>query len=261
MFRLHESFTFLTFKAVYSLQDVRMYLLFRAVDPLLLYIFFASMGASILGSEYIHFIVIGNIFFITARTFFFGLIGMFRYERQFGTLGLNVCAPTSTFTLILRRLLIPFIDSLFVILVSLMYAYVIFGIQIKWTSLPALVIFILVLLFSSGALALISASISLTFKDINLFTNVIIGGMQILCGVYFPITLLPHFVQLISTWLPLTNSIIGIRFILEGKPFGDTYVYLLKELIIGFLLFIVAAIMIKMMEGIAKRSGSLVEIE
>jgi ABC-2 type transport system permease protein len=97
MMKLQNSFTFLTYKAVYSLQDIRSFLIFRALDPLLLYLFFASLGAAILGPEYIQFIIIGNIIFISARTCLLNLIGMFKHEREIGTLGLNIAGSSSVF--------------------------------------------------------------------------------------------------------------------------------------------------------------------
>ncbi|MGG0720176.1 ABC transporter permease [Robertmurraya massiliosenegalensis] len=258
---LQGNFTFLTYKAVYSLQDIKSYLLFRALDPLMLYLFFATFGAAILGPEYIQFIIVGNVIFICGRTFLLSLIGMFLSERRLGTLGLNICSPTSTFNLIIRRLMIPFIDSLFVIVVSFLYAYVIFDVKIHLSIVPFLAMFIVVLLLSTGALSLVAASISLAFKNINLFTNVIIGLMQVLCGVYFPITLFPNAVQQISAWLPMTNTIIGIRNILEGETFSQNLIYVGKEFLIGIILFGIAAILIKIMENIAKKTGALLEIE
>jgi ABC-2 type transport system permease protein len=226
MMKLQNSFTFLTYKAVYSLQDIKSYLIFRVLDPLLLYLFFAPLGAAILGPDYIKFIIIANIIFISARTCLLNLIGMFKNERENGTLGLNIAGSSSVLSLISRRLVIPFLDSLFVIVISFLYAYVLFGVKIDLKMIPALLLIIIVVLFSSSALALIAASISLAFRNVNLFNNLIIGAMQILCGVNFPIILFPNYVQNISYNLPLTNAIIGIRNIIDGAHLNANYHYL-----------------------------------
>lgn len=245
---------------MYSLQDMKTYLLFRAIDPLMLYLFFALFGAAILGSDYIEFIIIGNIVFISSRTFLLNLIAMFKYERQTGTLGLNIASPTSTLQLLCRRLMIPFIDSLFVIAVSCVYAYFLFGIRMELSLIPYLCIVLLVLLFSSGSLALLVASISLAFKDVNLLLNSIIGAMQIFCGVYFSITLFPHYVEVVCSWLPMTNSIIAIRDMVNGEVVFP-YPLVLKEFLIGVVILVMASVSIKIMETIAKKTGALLEIE
>lgn len=184
---------------------------------------------------------------------------MFKNERENGTLGLNIAGSSSVLSLISRRLVIPFLDSLFVIIISFIYAYVLFGVKIDLKMIPALLLIIIIVLFSSSALALIAASISLAFKNVNLFNNLIIGAMQILCGVNFPIILFPNYVQNISYNLPLTNAIIGIRNVIEGAPLSANYHYLLKELFIGSCLFVIALILIKIMESVARKSGSLLE--
>jgi ABC-2 type transport system permease protein len=257
----NQNFTFLTFKAVHSLQDIKSYILFRALDPLLLYLFFSTMGAAILGTEYIQFIVIGNIVMVSARTYLTSLIGMFKYERQSGTLGLNIASSTSTLELVLRRLFIPFLDSLFVMIVSFLYAYFIFNVDITWSMIPSLFTFILAVLFSISAMTLIASSISLTFKNVNLFMNLVIGLMQIVCGVNFPISLFPGFVQSISMNLPMTNAILGIRNILEGASLSSNLSLLSKELLIGTVLFVIAYILIMVMENIAKKTGALLEMD
>jgi ABC-2 type transport system permease protein len=261
MKHLEHNFTFLTFKAIHSLQDIKSYIIFRALDPLLLYLFFSTMGAAILGTEYIQFIVIGNIVMVSARTYLTSLIGMFKYERQSGTLGLNIASSTSTLELVLRRLFIPFLDSLFVMFISFLYAFFIFNVAITWSMIPSLFVFILAVLFSISAMTLIASSISLTLKNVNLFMNLVIGLMQIVCGINFPISLFPRIVQNISMNLPMTNSILGIRNILEGASLSSNLSLLSKELLIGSILFVFAFVLIMVMENLAKKTGALLEMD
>jgi ABC-2 type transport system permease protein len=174
---------------------------------------------------------------------------------------LNIASSTSTLELILRRLFIPFLDSLFVMIVSLMYAYFIFNVDITWSMIPSLFLFIIAVLFSISAMTLIASSISLTFKNVNLFMNLVIGMMQIVCGINFPITLFPTVIQSISMNLPMTNTILGIRNILEGATLQSNISLLYKEVLIGAVLFIMAYILIMVMENIAKKTGALLEMD
>ncbi|MDM5335820.1 ABC transporter permease [Fictibacillus enclensis] len=249
----------ITWKAVFPIQDIKSYLAFRLVEPLIFYLFFAYMGAAILGTEYIQFIIIGNILFVLVKNNIYNLLQMFRYEKFVGTLSLNVSYQSRMVFLLLHRSYISILDSTLLFLISGLYARFVFGIEIPINKLGYLLISILILMITSVALGLIIAAVSLLMKDANLLLNLAISVVQIMCGVNFPLTSFPYILQKISLFMPLTNGILGVRLILEAKEFTAYYPYLVKELIIGSALVLLALLLIKVMEHFAKEKGVLFE--
>jgi ABC-2 type transport system permease protein len=55
------------------------------------------------------------------------------------------------------------------------------------------------------------ASLVITVKEANAFVFLIRGLVMIFCGITFPITLLPGWMQTIAAWLPQTYLIHGMR--------------------------------------------------
>jgi len=55
------------------------------------------------------------------------------------------------------------------------------------------------------------ASLVITVKEANAFVFLIRGLVMIFCGITFPVTILPDWMQAFSRWLPQTYLIHGMR--------------------------------------------------
>ncbi|CAM3772000.1 ABC transporter permease [Mesobacillus zeae] len=254
------SFTFLSFKALYSYNSLKLFIFFRFLDPFIHYLFFAMITTSIVGSEYLTYVILGNIAFYTGRELFQNFISIFRYERRFGTLSLNVAAPLPTFVILIKKSVVPLLDSLFIFIISVLMAYVMFDVSFSWQSFWLLCGAGVIMVFALFGAALLIAGISLLFSNVNLFVNLLFAGFQLLCGVNFPVSLLPDFLQNISNILPLTHSVELIRDIQAGQN-ERIYHLALAELSIGAVYFIIAILLIGLMEKYAKQTGRLFDNE
>jgi len=141
------NFTYLSYRSLYTIRDMKSLILFRIIDPLLHYMFFSILAISIIGTDYINFIIIGNTMFITAQTMIVNLLTMFRYEKLYGTIELNVVTPTAFIMIILRKSIIPIIDSLFIFIISIFLIAIFFNINLPIINLPYLALTIAVSLF------------------------------------------------------------------------------------------------------------------
>ncbi|PEC17507.1 hypothetical protein COD96_12840 [Bacillus thuringiensis] len=250
------NFSYLAFKSSYSFQTVKLLILFRIIDPLLHYCFFYTLAISIADKKYITYILLGNLVFLMARTMISNLLSMFRSERLFGTLELNVAAPTSLFMIILKKSIIPLLDSLLIFLVSLFMLATIFNISFPFSSLPYVLITVIVGLFSLLGISLLFAGLGLLFTNVNLFFNLTLAIFQIFCGVNFPIDLLPSFLSTLSQFIPITHTVEAFRLLYEGE-FQNIGEILQKEIMIGAIYFLISVLLIKFMLNLSKRNGSL----
>ena len=250
------NFTYLSYKSLYSFQTFKELLLFRIVDPLLHYLFFATIALSLIDTDYLEFILLGNLIFMMSQTMIINLITMFRTEKLLGTLELNVAAPMPLIIIIIKKSIIPILDALLVFIISLTLLSFIFGISFPISSITYLILTILVVLFSLLSVSLILASLGLLFSNVNLFLNLILSIFQIFCGVNFSTNLLPSFLKNFSDYLPTTHVIQAIRyFYAENYQIGLQF--LVNEFYIGLIYFFIALILIRIMEFLSKINGSL----
>ncbi|MFS0865434.1 ABC transporter permease [Fredinandcohnia sp. 179-A 10B2 NHS] len=251
-------FTYLSYKALYSYQTIRLFLLFRILDPVMHFLFFATLAGALVGSGYLSYVVLGNIAYYTAHTMIINFMTMFRMERRFGTLELNIAAPLSTLLIIIRKSVVPLVDGILVFIIGLGIANFLFDVSFSLDSLAYLGITFVVMIFSLFSISLLLGGMALLFSNINLFLNLVLAFFQVFCGVNFSVTLFPTSLEHFARLLPLTHSIEALRFI-QGGTFDSVSSLLWTEVRIGFVYLIFAIFLVKIMETVAKRNGALLK--
>jgi ABC-type multidrug transport system permease subunit len=83
-----------------------------------------------------------------------------------------------------------------------------------------------------------------------------IASFQVFCGVNFSVSLLPGQMEAVARVLPLTNSIEAIRSIYQLET-NTVNPLLVNELMVGATYFIIAFMLVNMMERLARRQGAL----
>jgi ABC-2 type transport system permease protein len=249
-------FTYLSYKALYSYQTLKMFILFRVLDPMLNLLFFAVLAHSLVGSDYLTYVVLGNVAYFTAHTMLINFMTMFRTERQYGTLELNIAAPLSTLFIIIRKSVVPLLDGIFVFIVGIVIAHFLFGISFPWDSFGYIALTMIVMIFALTSISLLFAGVALLFSNINLFLNLVLAFFQVFCGANFSVTLFPSLLEKFARILPLTHSIEALRSIHSGK-IEAVHSLLLTEVKIGIVYLVLAIFFIKIMESAAKRNGAL----
>ncbi|WP_100012029.1 ABC transporter permease [Lentibacillus sediminis] len=259
MFWIHKyGFTNLSYKALYSFQSIRLFILFRIVDPVMHYFFYATLVSAMIGSDYLSFVVIGNIASYTCHTIMINFMTMFRFERRYGTLELNIASPTPTLWIIIRKAVVPLLDGMFVFAIGLLIGWVIFGVALPLNQIGNVFVLFVVTLFSILSFSLLFACLSLLFSNVNLFLNLALAIFQVFCGVNFSVTLLPSGLEFFARILPLTHSIEALRSIYGIESFA-IYPLLGKELLIGFCYLIVSLLFVSVMEKAARKRGALLK--
>ncbi len=257
MFLINKfGFTHLSYKALYSFQTIKLFILFRIVDPFMHYLFFATLASSLVGSDYLKYVVIGNIAYYTCQTMMINFMNMFRLERRYGTLELNIASPTPTLLIIARKGIVPLLDGLFVFVVGLTIGTLLFDVTFSPNQIGNLLLVFIITLFSILCFSLLFASISLLFSNVNLFLNITMAVFQVFCGVNFSVTLLPEGLEAIARILPLTHSIEALRSIYNLETYALAPL-LVKELIIGICYLVVSISMVSVMEKYARKNGAL----
>lgn len=210
------------------------------------------------GGEYLPFVIIGIAFggqlANTLRDFSSNL----RQEQLMGTLEMILATPTKLSTIIISMELWSLIYTSIVIFIYLLCGILFFGVNFTNANFfAALIIFILTIISFNG-LGIISASFIMVFKKgdpISALIGILFG---LFGGIYFPITIMPIGLQVISHFLPITYSLRALRHaLLQGYSFKMLLPDISMLLLFCVILFPLSIQIFKYAVKRAKIEGSL----
>jgi ABC-2 type transport system permease protein len=189
------------------------------------------------GGNYFAFLLIGIAFSRYLSVALHGFSGGLRRAQSEGTLEAMLMTPTRASVVAFGSSLWSYIRTTLDVLVYLVVGGLFLGVDLQGNVLAAVIVFLLsVVAFS--AIGVISASIILIIKRGDPVIWVFSTVSSLLGGVYYPITILPGWVQGLARLLPITYSLRALRLaLLQGAPLADLVGDLL--ILMGFCLVLI----------------------
>jgi len=139
-----------------------------------------------------------------------------------GTLEAMLVTPTSLSTIVFASTLYQFSVALLEILLYLGFGFMFFGMSLSQANLPATAVLLVLALLSHLPIGILSAGFILIFKRGDPVTLILGHVSALLGGVYFPLQVLPQWVQNVAQFLPFTHALEGLRqAVLNGKGLGE----------------------------------------
>jgi ABC-2 type transport system permease protein len=169
-------------------------------------VFTKTTGAT----DFIGYIVIGTTVWMWQNIVLWDVGFSLRNEQMRGTLESNWLSPTWRFSYLLGHTGPQIISMAMFVLITAVEFGLLFGVKLHGSIWLAS----LVMLFSIPAvygLGFAFASLVITLKEANAFVFLVRGLVMIFCGITFPISLLPGWMQSVAAWLPQTYMIHGMR--------------------------------------------------
>lgn len=204
------------------------------------------------------FIYLGWAVYMWITTMVWGPGSSLRKERMQGSLESLFLTPVSRFTLLFApptAQLLP--AALQFTAVGLMMRYV-FGVPLGLAEIAggvAVVCGSIPVLFALGALVNVSV---MRMRDSNGLNSAIRGLIGVLCGISYPIAVLPDWVRPISHALPITEVIDSLRSaVLRDAAFGDTGQRVATMLAVGVGIGAVAVLLLHLTLRNARRTGRM----
>ncbi len=223
----------------------------RMVDP-------ATAGFD--GIEPFPWLLVGIAFQLYFSTALYSFSAKVRSEQVLGTLEAMLVSPTPTSVVIFSSTAWDFTWGALRLLVYLFCAVFVFGVELEVTSPTALVLGIGLTLVSSAGIGMLSASFILYFKRGDPVNFLLSMGTTFFGNVIFPSKLLPHWVQWVSDWLPMSWSLQVVRgALLRGASLGDLTVPIGRLAILTAVLVPAGLLGARVAIRRAKREGSLVQ--
>ena len=208
-------------------------------------------------SDFIGYIVIGTTVWMWQNIVLWDVGFSLRNEQMRGTLESNWLSPTWRFSYLLGHTG-PQIVSMFMFFsITALEFGLMFGVRLNG-SVWMILLMALAAIPSIYGLGFAFASLVITVKEANAFVFLIRGMVMIFCGITFPISLLPGWMQSIAKWLPQTYLIHGMR----AAAFSNAGIRelapdLIPLLLFGTFLLVVGYFTFLWMERRARRKGAI----
>jgi ABC-2 type transport system permease protein len=183
-----------------------------------------------------------------------------RQELVAGTFERIVTTPFGPVGSALAMMVFPFIYALLVGLVMVLFAGLVFGVSVHWSTLPLVIPLAVLGAAAFAAFGVVLLAMVLLFKQILSGTTFIVAGISLIAGLYFPVALLPGWIRWASDVQPFTPSVDLLRWALIGRPLTDpAWLDLLR--VVGFtvILLPLAVVFLKRAVRISQARGTIVE--
>jgi ABC-2 type transport system permease protein len=216
-------------------------------------VFTQTTGAS----NFIGYIVVGTTVWMWQNIVLWDVGFALRNEQMRGTLESNWLSPTWRFSYLLGHTGPQLITMTMFILITAIEFGLFFGVRLNGNPWLAL----LVMLTSIPAiygLGFAFASIVITAKEAHTFVFLVRGLVMIFCGITFPVSLLPGWMQSVATWMPQTYMIHGMRAAaFANASLTELWPDLQALLLFGAFWLTLGYLLFQWMERRARRTGAI----
>jgi ABC-2 type transport system permease protein len=183
-----------------------------------------------------------------------------RQELVAGTFERLVLSPFGAIRGIVAMMAFPLTQAFVVATLTLVFAVGVFGMHVAWPdvllAIPAAVL---------GALAfapfgLLTVAAILMVKQALAGVSVLLTAMSIFAGVYFPVKLLPDWIEWLSKVQPLTPALDLLRHLISGTPTTDAPVVEAAKLAAWAVVLLPASLYVLAFGiGYSRRRGTIIE--
>jgi ABC-2 type transport system permease protein len=205
------------------------------------------------------FLGIGTVVWAYLRAVFSNVGEMVAWERWEGTIEYTMMAPISRLAHMLGVSLFSIIYGLIRSALLLGVLSLFFSVDLSRANIVGATVILLAGSISFLGFGIMAAVFPLLFPERGEELTFVISSILLLVsGVYYPISVLPGWMQPLATISPATYVLEGMRAsLLEGKPTQDLGPYLLPILILGALAIPIGIAAFNWGERYAKRTGRL----
>lgn len=167
-----------------------------------------SMGAY--GGDYFGFAVVGVAFSNLMALGLTGMAARIREGQMMGTLEIMLLSPNRLPTLLLSSALWPHAQALLTLAV-LVTAGIALGVDVGRANVPVALLGLGLSVLAFNALGLFAAAIVIVIKQGNPVALLIGMASILLAGVFYPVSVLPDWLQGLGQLLPLTHALEVVR--------------------------------------------------
>ena len=210
------------------------------------------------GGRYFGFVLIGVALTDYLSVSLGSFAGEVRKGQVMGTLEALLVTPTSVPVILLSSSLYSFCLTSFRVVLYLVCGALLFGLELRVGSFAAALLLLLLTIVSVSGIGLLSAAFIVVFKEGSPITMLVSVGSGLLGGVFFPVAVLPGWLQPVSYLLPITHALEGLRqTLLAGAGFAAVAPQMGALLLFAAVLLPLGLWSFSMGLHVARREGTL----
>lgn len=256
--RVFAAAAHLSFGEFFGLYPPRLYPVAWVPRLIFQLVFFALLAQFLGGPEYLSFVVIGAV----AQATYLGALGFtvasITWEQGAGTVPLLVASPSSALLVFIGRNLAMLANGVVSGVLTLVFAAVLFGLDLTPTQLVLVVLMLVVITTSLYCAGLLLGSVVLRFPEYrNVVSNVAYIVLTFLTGVFVPVAALPGWIQPLSEVMPVTHGLRVLRHVALGAPDPGVVTSIAAEVGIGLVCFLLAQLSFTYFLSRARAAGTL----
>lgn len=205
------------------------------------------------------YLLVGTLVWSYLSVVFDSVSEMISWERWEGTIEYTFMAPVSRLTHMIGTTLFAVAYGILRTLIILAIVALFFRIDLGAANLIGAILMLLLGSISFIGFGIVAAVLPLLFPERgSQMTHVIEALMLLISGIYYPVTVLPDWIQRISTLSPATYVLQGMRdSLLDGVATGELLGYVVPLVIMGLVTIPIGLVVFGWVERYAKRTGRL----
>jgi ABC-2 type transport system permease protein len=213
------------------------------------------------GPEYSGFVIIGGTMLAFWSNVLWNMSTQFYWEKETGTLEVYFVAPISRMAILLGMALGGFVNTTLRAISVLIVGILIFQVPIALTDPFAALLLFFLTIVALYALGMMFASLFMLYgREAWHTANLLQEPVQFLSGTYYPMSssAMPYIVQLVSSLIPLTFGLDGIRkVVILGEGIGSVWLNVVALVIFSLILLPLSRFALSYMENLGKKEGRL----
>jgi ABC-2 type transport system permease protein len=218
------------------------------------------VGSFDTSDAYFAFAVVGLVILEVLVSTISGLPARVRQELVAGTFERVILSPFGAVAGVASMTVFPFLLALVSGAITIAFAVVVFGMQLRWATAPLSipVAFLGGLAFLPFALLIAGAVI--VVKQAESGVGYVVTFISLIGGFFFPVALLPDWLQWLSRVQPFTPTLQLLRNLLVGTPLhGSPSVFLLKIVLWAVVLLPPTAWALARAVRVGQQRGTIIE--
>jgi ABC-2 type transport system permease protein len=258
--RIFVSSAKFAFKALFSWLRPEMWLMQVLGLPLFQMAFFVYLARFVTPTATdIAFIAVGNAMQVSAFSSIFAVCNLTSEEKWQGTLIPLIATPANRFPLFVGRAVFQIFNGMATVAVGFFYASFVFGVDMARADFIALAVVIIITTFAMTGFGLMLGSVGLFMRTAMIIANIFLFIGLLICGVNFPVTVLPVWVRPFSYAIPMTYGTMAARAAVQGSTIAQMTPLLLQEILTGIGSICVGYALFLGFETLARRRGAFEE--
>ena len=210
--------------------------------------------------KYFAFVVIGLVILRVLTAALQATSTSLRQELVAGTLERLVVSPFGPVAGLMSMVAFPFLLSLGLSVLTLVFATVAFGVDIQWSTAPLAIPVAVLGALAFAPFSYLLAAVVVLFKQAAGGAAVAIVLISLVAGLYYPVSLLPGWIAWTSEVQPFTPAVDLLRHLLVGTPLKDgVAVDVIKLMGFTVVLMPISAFVLASAVRAARRRATIIE--